>query len=381
MKRITLTENDIRNLISEIVNEVYRKGWSVNPSDAKEMFDQFAQAYENEGPEGPNTKQIYGDIWGFAATALSDKVSSILGGRFDSFYYPEAVDKQFVEKREETMRIIYDNVKNGDDVLYNLARYIANKLKDVLNKNTTRNKNHVIAADTRIAGDNGTEKDIMDTLSNEVPTEEEGTDILDKMKMYLQSYDKVMPNVIRQILEDIINGIENMDPKVKEEIMSNGLTDKAMQQTILMSALMASNSTDVIPYPELQGIISKYRKEALYIMAQRTGNDPKQLQASPKDIKNAVVDRNPSGVLVFRGKDGKEKEYSVDDVVSGINNLINTRTKLSRLTSWFNEHDLDFEKIAQAARNIAEHKNRRIVRLNESQLKNLIASTIMNLRK
>lgn len=372
MKSILLNENDIRNLINEIINEVYRKGWSVNPADANDMLEQFVQAYEAEGPEGQTTNQIYGDIWGFAMTALKNTVSKLLGGQFDSFYYPDAVDKQFVEKKEETMKIIYDGCKAGNDVLYDLARFIANKLKDINGKNATRSGHHLMAADTR---DDQTERDVFDTLADTVQAEDETIDILEKMKMYLQSYNEEMPAVIRQILQDIIRGIESMKPEVKEEIMSMDLTDKAMQQMILMTALTSAANEEGVPYPELQMIVSKYRKIALYMMAQRTGSDPRQLQASPKDIKNAIVDKNPNGVLAITTDSGEEKEYHVSDVMVGIDSLFYTRAKLSRLKTWFNEHDLDFEKMAQNARVIAENK-KRVITLTENDIKNLIRESV-----
>lgn len=381
MKPIRLNESDIRSLIKEIINEVYMKGRSVSPADAQAMIDQFVQAYESEGPDGPTTKQIYGDIWGFAMTALKSKVQAILGSQFDSFYYPEAVDNQFIAQKDHTMQFIVQIYRHGNkngnkDVMYNLAIAIANKLRDVLAKNATRSRHHVMAADTRVDGDNGTTKDIMDTIGERVPDEEEVMDILEKMKLYLQSYSGEMPNVIKQILEDIINGIEQMHPNVKEEIMSMDLTGKAMQQMILMTALGYAEGTAAIPYPELQMIVAKYRRVALGMIAQRNGGNPNEYQASPKDIKNAVAAKNPSGVLVLKTENGDEKQYAVNDVMSGIDTLIYTRTKLSRLKKWFAEHDLDFEKMAQSAREIAESKKTRTVRLTESQLKALVAKTV-----
>lgn len=372
MRTILLNEKDIRSLISGIVNEVYRKGWSVNPADANDMLKQFVQAYEAEGPEGQTTNQIYGDIWGFAMTTLKNTVSKLLGGQFDSFYYPDAVDKQFVEKKEETMKIIYDGCKAGNDVFYDLARFIANKLKDINGKNASRSGHHIMAADTR---DDQTERDVFDTLADTVQAEDETIDILEKMKMYLQSYDKDMPAAIRQTLQDIINGIETMKPEVKEEILSMDLTDKAMQQMILMSALTSSSNEESVPYPELKRIISKYRQVALVAMANRTGSDPRQLQASPKDIKNAIVDNAKGGVVRCTSGNNEVKEYGVSDVMKGIDSLIKTRTRLSRLTSWFNTHDLDFEKMAQNARVIAESK-KRVIRLTENDIKNLIRESV-----
>ena len=358
MNSIRLNENDIRNLIRDIINEVYVKGHSVRPADANEMLDQFVQAYENEGPDGATTNQIYGDIWGFAMTALKSKVQTILGSRFDSFYYPEAVDVQFVEKKGETMQIIYNSRKAGKDVLYDIARFIANKLKDVLAKNTTRSNHHVMAADTRVDGDNGTTKDIMDTIGERVPDEEADTDILEKMKMYLKYYNQDMPNKVRQILEDIITGIEEMDPNTKAEIMSMDLTETAMQQMILMTALGFASNTEHVPYPELKMIIARYRKVALEMMSQERGLNPNELQASPKDLKNAIEAKNPSGVLVLRTASGEEKQYAVEDVKTSIDTLNYTRNKLSILKKWFGEHDMDFEKMAQSARNIAESRKR-----------------------
>lgn len=372
MRTILLNEKDIRNLISGIVNEVYRKGWSVNPADANDMLKQFVQAYEAEGPEGQTTNQIYGDIWGFAMTTLKNTVSKLLGGQFDSFYYPDAVDKQFVEKKEETMKIIYDGCKAGNDVFYDLARFIANKLKDINGKNASRSGHHIMAADTR---DDQTERDVFDTLADTVQAEDETIDILEKMKMYLQSYDKDMPAAIRQTLQDIINGIETMKPEVKEEILSMDLTNKAMQQMILMSALTSSSNEESVPYPELKRIISKYRQVALVAMANRTGSDPRQLQASPKDIKNAIVDNAKGGVVRCTSGNNEVKEYGVSDVMKGIDSLIKTRTRLSRLTSWFNSHDLDFEKMAQNARVIAESK-KRVITLTENDIKNLIRESV-----
>ena len=358
MKSIRLNENDIKNLIKKIINEVYVKGHSVNPADANEMLDQFVQAYDTEGPDGPTTKQIYGDIWGFAMTALKSKVQTILGSQFDSFYYPEAVDVQFVEKRGETMQIIYNARKAGKDVLYDIARFIANKLKDVLSKNATRSSHHVMAADTRVDGENGTTKDIMDTISERLPDEEADTDILETMKMYLKYYNNDMPSTIRQILNDIIVGIEEMDPRTKEEIMSMDLSDVAMQQMILMTALGFASNTERVPYPDLKLIIAKYRKVALGMMAQERGLNTNEIQASPKDIKNAIAAKNPSGVLVLNTLSGEKKEYAVEDVKTSIDTLIYTRKKLSVLRKWFSEHDLDFEKMAQNARNIAESRKR-----------------------
>lgn len=363
MKSIRLNENDIKNLIKEIINEVYVKGHSVNPADANEMLDQFVQAYDTEGPDGPTTNKIYGDIWGFAMTALKSKVHTILGSRFDSFYYPEAVDNQFIQQKSNTMEFIVDIYRNGNkngnkDVMYNLAMAIANKLKDVLSKNATRNNHHVMAADTRVDGENGTTRDIMDTISERLPDEEADTDILETMKMYLKYYNNDMPSAIRQILNDIIVGIEEMDPKTKEEIMSMDLSDVAMQQMILMTALGFASNTERVPYPDLKMIIAKYRKIALGMMAQQSGLNTNELQASPKDIKNAIAANNPNGVLVLNTLSGEKKEYAVDDVKASIDTLIYTRKKLSVLRKWFSEHDLDFEKMAQNARNIAESRKR-----------------------
>jgi len=363
MNSILLRESDIKRLISEIINEVYIKGRTVNPTDVKDMFDQFVTAYETEGPDGETTKQVYNDIWGVASTTLKKTVSQMLGSRFDEFYYPEAVDRQFIQQKDNTMKFIVDIYRNGNrngnkDVMYNLAIAIANKLKDVLSKNTTRGNHHVMAADTRVDGDNGTTKDIMDTISERLPDEEPDTDILETMKMYLTYYNNDMPNVIRQILKDIIVGIEEMDPNTKEEIMSMDLPEVAMQQMILMTALGFASKSERVPYPDLKLIIAKYRKVALVMMSQQRGVNTNEIQASPKDIKNAIEAKNPSGVLVLKTASGDEKQYAVEDVKASIDTLIYTRKKLSTLKKWFNEHDLDFEKMAQSARNIAESRKR-----------------------